>query len=154
MTMLNNPLQDLPTGQIITLLTGGNIDGHALMDTLDGDLNALANEPASTEGTKIDLLSELLRRAAAPPPKRQDATHANIARILRPYAADAQEHFFVITLDGKLPTPAIIGVYLVYKGARSSVIISPPTYCGQRSVTAPPASSWPTRTPLTRRANL
>jgi DNA repair protein RadC len=127
MTMLNNPLQDLPTGQIITLLTkGGNIDGQALMDTLDGDLNALANEPASTEGTKIDLLSELLRRAAAPPPKRQDATHANIARILRPYAADAQEHFFVITLDGKLPTPAIIGVYLVYKGARSSVIISPP----------------------------
>lgn len=127
MTMLNNPLQDLPTGQIITLLTGGAIDGQALMDALDGDLHALTNEPSTiTESTEIDLLAELLRRAAAPPPKRQDATHANISRILRPYAADAQEHMFVFTLDNRRPTPGIIGAYLVYKGNRSSIVISPP----------------------------
>ena len=126
MTMLNNPLGDLPTGQLITLLTEGAIDGQALMDTLQGDLYALTDaRSTSAESTKIDLLAELLRRAAAPPPKRQDATHANIARILRPYAAEVQEHFFVITLDGKLPTPAILNVHLVYKGQRNTVILSP-----------------------------
>ena len=126
MTTLNNPLGDLPTGQLITLLTEGAIDGQALMDTLQGDLYALTDaRSTSAESTKIDLLAELLRRAAAPPPKRQDATHANIARILRPYAAEVQEHFFVITLDGKLPTPAILNVHLVYKGQRNTVILSP-----------------------------
>ena len=126
MTTLNNPLGDLPTGQLITILTEGAIDGQALMDTLQGDLYALTDAPStSAENTKIDLLAELLRRAAAPPPKRQDATHANIARILRPYAAEVQEHFFVITLDGKLPTPAILNVHLVYKGQRNTVILSP-----------------------------
>lgn len=126
MTTLNNPLSDLPTGQLITVLTEGAIDGQALMDTLQGDLYALTDAPStSAESTKIDLLAELLRRAAAPPPKRQDATHANIARILRPYAAEVQEHFFVITLDGKLPTPAILNVHLVYKGQRNTVILSP-----------------------------
>ena len=126
MTTLNNPLDNLPTGKLITLLTDGAIDGQALMDTLKGDLYALADEPlTSTESIKIDLLAELLRRAAAPPPKRLDATHANIARILRPYAAEVQEHFFVITLDGKLPTPAILHVHLVYKGGRNNVTLSP-----------------------------
>ena len=28
MAALNNPLSNLPTGQIITILTGGAIDGH------------------------------------------------------------------------------------------------------------------------------
>jgi DNA repair protein RadC len=127
-TTLNHPLRDMPTAQIITMLTGGAIDGQALMDELQGDLYALTDAPASTdtEITAADLLAELLRRAAAPPPKRQDATHANIARILRPYAADEQEHMFVFTLDNRRPTPGIIGAYLVYKGARSSIIISPP----------------------------
>ena len=125
MTTLNNSLSNLATGQIITLLTDSAIDGQALMDTLQGDLYALTDASPTSESTKIDLLAELLRRAAAPPPKRQDATHANIARILRPYAAEVQEHFFVITLDGKLPTPAILNLHLVYVGGRNNVTLSP-----------------------------
>ena len=89
MTTLNNSLSNLATGQIITLLTGGAIDGQALMDTLQGDLYALTDAaPGNAEITKIDLLAEILRRAAAPPPRRQDATHENIVRMLRPYAAE------------------------------------------------------------------
>lgn len=73
----------------------------------------------------IMALTELMRRATAPQTMRKPLTYETIASDLRPYTAQAQETYWVYSLDSRSPVPGIISRDLVYRGLRNNIAISP-----------------------------